>query len=49
MEILKVASGRSGLDKIESGSCDIVNGKISFQLFICIRLLFLAFELIDIS
>ena len=31
MEILKVASGRSGQDKIETGSRAIVNGKISFQ------------------
>ncbi|KAG6403277.1 hypothetical protein SASPL_135494 [Salvia splendens] len=31
VEILKVASGRSGQHKIESGSRAIVNGKISFQ------------------
>lgn len=33
--ILKVASGRSGLDKIDSGGGAIMNGKSNFRLFMC--------------
>lgn len=33
--ILKVASGRSGLDKIDNGSGAIMNGKSNFRLFMC--------------